>query len=282
MAIRRYLKASDNSPAYGHAIVDDIQGTGEFQLPIEWTRAPQDGIVTFAQSFNLPPEFVPYSGGILRTLSQTGMTTVYDIQETVAAATATTIGGCDYASVIHPTLMETIKQGAWNLTTSVAGAADQITLTMEEFVAEDPLYAIVHQDGEVQGNLTYFGTGTDVSSSYGLGPGYRWSVPTSLTSDDDIAEMVFVDGIQIIGDIYDYYQHYGGGAYDMFQMDDGTVEFLLVDPVLGATTLFFAIFIRVPEPRINIRYEDPFDEDGVWIEYFSIPKGDMVISYYIT
>ena len=282
MAIRRYTKASDNSPAWGYAIIEDIQGTGVYKLPMEWTRPPQDGIVAFAQVFNLPPEFVPTSGGLLRTLVRTSPTTIYDIKETTAAAAGTTIGATKYTSIIHPTEMRQVHHGAWRLTTSATGAADQVTIEVGEFVADTKLYAIVHDDDEVEGNLAYFGTGTDVSSSHGLTTGYRWSIPTSLTAGDDIAEMVFVDGVQIVGDIYDYYQHYGGGAYDMFEMDDGTVEILLVDPSLSPHTLFFAIFIRVPEPRINIRFEDPFDDDGVWVEYFDIPKGDIVVSHYIT
>ena len=282
MAIRRFQKAIDNSPAFGFAIVDEIQGSGVFQLPIEWSCPPQDGYVGFAQAFNLPPEFVPTSGATLRTLSRTTPTTIYNIKEAVAAATATTISAVKYISVIHPTLMRIVHHGAWQLTTSGSGAADQVTMLMKEFVANATLYAVVHDDGEVQGNLTYFGTGSDVSVAHSLVAGTRWSLPTSLTVGDDIAEMVFVNGVQVSGDLYDYRYSYGGGAYDMFRMDDGTIEIQFVNPVVAPTTLFFAIFIRVPEPRINIRYEDPFDENGVWIEYFNIPKGDIVISYYIS
>lgn len=279
--IRRYLKSSDNAPAWGFAIIDDIQGSGVFKLPIEWTRAPQDGIVTFAQAFNLPPEFIPTSGSTLYTLAQTGTNTIYDIKDTDATAAVATISGIKYTSVLHPTSMRLVNQGAWRLTSSGAGAADQVTMSIAEYAAVDPLYAFVHDVGMIQGNMAYFGGGTDVSATYSLATGTRWSLPTSLTAADDIAEMVFADGEQIVGDIYDYQYSYGGGAYDMFKMEDGTVEIQLVDPVVAPTTLFFALFIRVPEPRINIRFEDPFDEDGVWIEYFDIPKGDIVVSYYI-
>ena len=284
MAIRRYTKASDNAPAWGYAVIDEIQGTGVFKLPVEWTRAPQDGIVCFAQAFNLPPEFVPTGGSRLYILSRTAPGgIIYDIGTCTIPSATTGVSVIENATVITPNDQIIIPPQAWYyITTGLPTSPSRIELYTKEFTGEATLYAITHTSQVVKAPMVYFGAGDDVSASHGLATGTRWSIGISMPEDANIAEMVFVDGEQIVGDTYDYYQSYGGGAYDMFRMDDGTIEIQLVDPVnVSTTTLFFALFRRYAEPRINIRFEDPLDEDGVWIEYFDIPKGDIVISYYI-
>lgn len=300
MAIRRFKLASDNHPAFGYATIDEISRGGDFFLETGWT--PQAAIVSIAQQFNLEAEFVPTSDAILLHLSQvTPGGKVYDINDNVGVAggSATTIDAFTPTSVLSLTNQEMVFPRTWYLNTSSSGEADQVTLTVGDLVSETDLYAITHPDGEVEGgSILYFGLGTDVSATYGLDPGTRWETATGVTASDDIAEMVFVDGDQVEGDIYYYYQSYGGGAYDMIVTDDGDLHIQFYTPVdTSVQSLMFLIIERMGEPFVIVRMtdengneSDPFepvmDDDGtehrgLWVRCGNIPKGDMMISYYI-
>jgi len=296
MAIRRYTKASDNSPAWGYAVIEDIQGSGDFKLPLSWTRAPQDGIVTFAQSFNLPNEFIPYADSVLKRLDRAGGsgTQNYDVNTDVATPVASTVSDAECCTVLHPSFPDLIQPSAWYAYSGTPGAAaSQVRFASQEITDVATHYVIVHQDLPVTGDLAYFGSGTDVSATYGLPARTRYSFPTAFRfpadpenpghpgQHDNVAEMVWVNGVQLVGDTYSTYYPYGTGAYDIFPMPDGTVE-IQFDPAPEATdVMHVAFFIRWPEPMINIRFEEPFDDDGVWIQYWNLPKGDLIISYHI-
>lgn len=296
MAIRRYTKASDNSPAWGYAVIEDIQGSGDFKLPLSWTRAPQDGIVCFGQSFNLPNEFIPYSGTVLRRLDRAGAagTLNYNINTDEASPASETISDLECCTVLHGSLHELLQAPSWYLYSGTPGSeASQVRLESQQVTDVTPHFAIVHSDLPVMGRLSHFGSGTDVSATYGLAARTRYSFATAFQFPadpdnpghpgqyDNVAEMVWVNGDQVIGDIYSHYYDYGGGAYDMHPMPDGTVEIQFVDPLEATDVLHVALFNRWPEPMINIRYESPFDADGVWIQYWNLPKGDLIISYYV-
>lgn len=296
MAIRRYTKASDNSPAWGYAVLEDIQGTGDFKLPVSWTRAPQDGIVAFAQTFNLPSEFIPTSDTVLRRLDRIGGsgTLNYTVNTDVATPAGTTISDLSCCTVVHSSSQDLVQPSSWYTYSSTPGTGgSQIRFLSQEVTDVTPHYAIVHDHLPIVGRLSYFGSGSDVSATYGLAARTRYSFTTAFQFPEDpenpghpgqwdnVAEMVWVNGVQIVGDIYSYYYQYGGGVYDMFQMPDGTVEIQFVTPIGATDVLHVALFLRWPQPAINIRYESPFDEDGLWIQYWNIPKGDIVISYYV-
>lgn len=296
MAIRRYTKASDNSPAWGYAVIEDIQGTGDFKMPLAWTRAPQDGIVSFAQSFNLPNEFIPIQDTVLRRLDRAGGsgTLNYDINTDVASPAASTISDLECCTVVHSTSEDLVQPSAWYLYSATPGSdGTQVRFLSQQVTDVASHFAIVHADLPIMGRLSYFGSGTDVSATYGLAARTRYAFATAFQFPadpdnpghpglyDNVAEMVWVNGVQIVGDTYSHYYSYGGGSYDLFPMPDGTVEIQFVTPLEATDVLRVALFNRWPQPMINIRYEDPFDEDGVWIQYWNIPKGDLLISYYV-
>ena len=301
MAIRRFTLAADNHPAFGFVKIDEISRGGDFFIETGWT--PQAAIVALAQQFNLAHEFVPYSGSILYRLEQTtpGAKT-YNIFDNIgiSGGSAATISSFEKTSVISVAGSEIVSSRTWNLFTTSAGEADQVVFQVGDLTAETDLYAIVHDDDEVDGNIIYFGAGTDVSATYDLDPGTRWETATSVTVADNIAEMIFVDGTQIEGDIYSIYYEggYGGGEYDMIVNEDGTVHIQFVNPIdTGSQNLMFVIFERAGEPFVTVKMlnedeteADPFeilvDEDGtehrgVRCVCGNIPKGDMMVSYYI-
>jgi hypothetical protein len=287
MALRRFTLAIDNHPAFGFATIEEISRSGEFQLETGWT--PQAAIVSLAQQFNLPPEFIPTSGAMLYRLDQASPGgKVYDIYDNIGitGGTAATISIFEHVGVVSPVIEEMVTPRAWYLDTSVTGEADQVTLTVDELSGETDLYAISHGDDEVEGELLFFGVGTDVSVAHDLPAGTMWETATSIPADANIAEMVFVDGIQVEGDIY-----YGAyGAYDMTVVE-GTVYISFVTPIdTGVQSLMFGIFDRLGEPIIHVRETNPFeiqiDEEenehrGVMVTFENFPKGDTILSYYI-
>ena len=301
MAIRRYTKSTDNAPAWGYTVIDNIQGSGIIKMPIGWTRLPQDGIVTFGQTFNLPSEFVPISGTTLRRLDRAGGsgTQTYDINTDVATPVAATISETVCTSIISSDNNGLIQPSAWYLSSATPGvAASTVEFHSKESTDAATHYAIVHPDFPIMGNLSHFGSGTDVSATYSLPARTRYSFPTAFKfpadpdkpghpgNYDDVAEMVWLNGTQLVGDTYSMYYHYGGGAYDMFSMPNGTVEIKFVTALTATDVLRVAFFLRWPEPMVNISFENPFVEDesgiGVMIEYWNLPKGDIILSHYLS
>ena len=121
MSIDRYILHSDNAPGWGYATVSDIQGTGIFHLDMNWTIAPQNGIITFAQTFNLPHEFIPTSDASLLYLEQSEPNSrFYDakLYDTPGGGSVTTISALKRITIVSPTNMEMIHSSAWYLLSS--------------------------------------------------------------------------------------------------------------------------------------------------------------------
>jgi hypothetical protein len=288
MALRRFRLASDNHPAYGYIVIDEISRSGEFQIET-WGWTPQAAIVSLAEQFRLPSEFVPTSGSTLYRLQMEGnqySLLTYDTSE----GTPISLSLLKYVSVIEPVSMCFVP--IINMY-AVGDASGVTSIELATSGLSDAMWAIAHDDDFVEGGVLYFDNGTDVSVTYGLDPGTRWETATSIPSDANIAEMVFVDGAQVEGDIY--YGEYG--SYQMFIVE-GAVHIQFVTPIdMRVQTLMFVIFDKVGEPIIHLKMRnadgsdaDPFevqiDKDGdehqgVMVTYENFPKDNATISYYI-
>jgi hypothetical protein len=284
MAIRTFQLAIDNHPVYGYVPVPNISGTGVLRLKTG-VRRVQAAMVAFAEQYSLPHEFLPSSGASLNVLTQSDPTT-YAIETAEISPAGATISVLDHASVIYETAPALIPHQGFQLTAS-SGEFDGLTMLTKEYTAATTLYLITHATAEVRGPLSYFGEGTDVSATYSLDTGTRFLLMTGVTRDDDLAEMIFVDGTQLTGDVYDYHYNYGTGNYQLIYTDDFELHVQFAAPVDTSTShLRFAVFERTPRPMIRVRENEPFviDEDGdygVWIEYFNIPKGDMYFNCWL-
>lgn len=285
MAIRTFELAIDNHPVYGYYRVTDIGGSGVMRVNTG-VRRIQAATVAIAEQYSLPPEYIPMSGATVHRLLQK-VDNFYDIFSRSQAPVPATIPAHINATVIHPTEMKVVSPQAWYLYTSTSPGdpADEVVFISQEYSVSMPaMFAITHPQAEVRGDLVYFGQGSDVSFIYGLPPGSRFNLMSGVTEDDDLAEMVFVDGLQTEGDIYYYDESYGEGAYRLIFTEGLDLEVLFSTPVdTTMVTLDFAVFRRMPRPMLRVRADDPFSlyegNNGVWLEYFNIPKGDMTFNF---
>jgi len=288
MAIRRYTLATDNMPATGYVEIDDISGSGDFHVEIGWT--PQAATVSLAKYYNLPSEYIPSSGTLLYELEQDAPSSLtYDIKEvdTFVTPSTTTISSIYFTDIFYvSSIYKMISRQAWNLYTSSSGAADKIQFQVKEFDSVSTLWAMVHPEVQIEGDLRYFGAGTDVSASWGLAPRTKIQLVSGISESDDIAEIVFVNGAQIIGDTYDEYYYEGQGAYDL--TIENNILYCTFREVPGADDpYYFAIFDKRPEPELRIRFENapfsdgPNGEKGMWLIYKNIPKGILRFNYYV-
>jgi len=284
MAIRRYKLATDNHPAAGYATIDDIQGSGEFFMELGWT--PQAATVSLAKQYMTQPEYVPTSGALLCSLSQDAPASQsYDILEFNLGAAPTTVSALTYTSVYAWNITGVsnfINMNTWTLLSSVSlTEADKISFSVKDFTAVNALLLVTDPVDTVKGKPLYAGFGTDVSASFGLPALTKFSVIGGVTELTEVAEMVFVDGIQLSGDIYDYDYHYGTGAYDM-TVENNILYIQFRTPVDPASLAFFIIFLRTPQPELRVRYEnDPFEDTGLWLVYNNLPKGILRFNYYV-
>jgi len=179
-----------------------------------------------------------------------------------------------------------ISGQAWNLYTSGSGMADKIQFTVKEFDSISTLWAMVHDVSPVEGDLRYFGIGTDASASFGLPPRTKILLISGIEDIEDIAEIVFVNGEQIEGDTYSEYYYYGQGAYDLTIENSNLYCTFREAPGID-DPYYFAIFDRKPSPQLRVRFEkDPFadgpnGEKGMWLVYQDIPKGVLIFNYFI-
>lgn len=290
MAIRRYKLAIDNHPAAGYATIDDIQGSGEFFVDIGWK--PQAATVSFAKQYVLPPEFIPYEGSHLYLLVQDApLSRTYDILDFTSIAgfpgVPTSLGVNQYTNLFYFDFLSGtnsyfVNPNSWNMFSSGATAsADKISLNVADFAPVQFLFLISNPLDVVKGDLLYFGSGADVSATYGLPPLTKFEIIGGVEALTDIAEMIFVKGEQWVGDIYDYYYHYGTGSYDL-TVEDGTLYIQFNSPLDPDWPYFFLIFNKFPQPEIKVRYEnDPFEENGFWVVYNNLPKGILRFNYYV-
>lgn len=234
MANYRFILADDNRPADGTMTLEGISGSGELFVELGWV--PNGGTVSLARAFNLPAEFAPNAGATLDELQQSGTLNIYDLLTHVAVPSATTFDSAAYQSVLNPTTQKFITDRGWYITSTGAGVApSQVTFMTQEYTATPLLYALSHDDAQVCGEVAYFGVGTDVSASYGLAARTRWSLATTLTDEDDIAEMVFEDGGQIQGDFYNWGEDFRSGLAGRVTVLVGTP--LGVDGIAGRCTV---------------------------------------------
>lgn len=284
MAIRTFQLAIDNHPVYGYVPVPNISGSGVLRLKTG-VRRVQAAMVAFAEQYPSHHEYIPSSGASLYLLSQ-DISTTYQIAEATIPSALTEISVFDNATVVHATTPSIVPPPGYQFSVGNVGP-NGISLLTKELTAISTLYMITHPISEVRGPLSYFGAGTDVSATYSLAAGTRFRLMTGVTRDDDLAEMIFVDGTQITGDVYDYHYNYGTGSYQLIYTDDFELHVQFATPIDTSTSyLRFAVFERTPRPMIRVRENDPFvlDEDGdygVWIEYFNIPKGDMYFNCWL-
>lgn len=282
MAIRTFELAIDNHPVYGYATVEEISGSGVFRIRTG-VRRIQAATLAIAEQYPLPHEFIPSADSTLYTLSENSATE-FAIQTHAITPAPATVPSTSRGTVLDATVPVVLpSNGGWVTTDSPPGEADLVTLAVGD-MSGDTLYLITHNDYLVDAKLVYVGGGTDVSATYGLPTGSRFKLMEGVTKADDLAEMVFVDGVQLVGDIYNYEYEYGEGAYKLIFTELLELHAQLttaVDTVTQALTFF--VFSRMPRPMLRVRANDPFSiydgEWGVWVEYFNIPKGDMVFNY---
>lgn len=287
MAIRRYNLAIDNHPASGYGIIDDIQGDGEFFLEIGWE--PQAATISFARQYITPSEYIPFEGSHLYILSQDAPNSqTYDIYDKTSIAgpdIAQTISSRDYVSVFYSDLSTDyyyVTPRSWSLLSALSlSEADKISFSVKDFIGISTMFLIENPNDTVKGSLRYHGLGTDVSLSYSLPALSKFELCSGVSALTDIAEMIFVQGNQIVGDIYSYYYDYGVGNYDL-TVENNTLYIKFNSPLDPDWPYYFFIFDKIPSPEIMVRYDkDPFEENGLWIEYKNLPKGILKFNYYI-
>lgn len=287
MAIRRYKLAIDNHPAAGYATIDDIQGSGEFFMELGWE--PQAATVSLAKQYMTPPEYVPTKEAVLHILLQDGATPsgqAYNIIEASAAATPMTVSALQYTSIYTFDFISSsffINPNSWTLFSNISiDMADQVVFSTRDFIVSTPvMLMLVDRYHTIQAKPLYAGFGIDASASFGLPPLTKFEIMGGITELTEVAEMVFIDGIQLEGDIYDYDYYYGTGAYDM-TVENNILYIQFNTPVDPFQLAFFIIFARAAQPELRVRYENnPFEENGMWLVYNNLPKGILRFNYYV-
>jgi hypothetical protein len=291
MAIRRYTLATDNHPASGYATIDNIEGSGEFFLEIGWR--PQAATLSLATQYPLADSFIPSSGAALYLLGQkSGIPPddqIYYIAEAVspyAPVTWDVVAFRDLQNTLFypdvtPTLSYEMPNNIWYYYSDIASDVDSVLVTAKLFTASTLLFMLSHTTAKINGELSYFGTGTDVSATFGLPARTKYELMTGVAEDADLAEIVIVNGQQVVGDTYSYYYHYGQGFYDM-RIEEGVLYIYFTVPLNISDEYFFFIFHPVPRPELRVRFEtDPFDDNGLWIVYNNLPEGMLKFNYYI-
>lgn len=280
--MRRYKLATDNHPAAGYATIDDIQGSGEFFMELGWK--PQAATVSLAKQFMTPAEYIPTSGVSLYILEQNAnapLGQIYDIKESTTGYPGTTVSALNYTSLFRMDNNDMISPNAWSLLATATDMADQVSLSVKEFKSDTSLILLSDNYGVVEGQLVYSGIGSDVSAVFGLPALTKFQILGGITELTEVAEMVFVNGEQVQGDIYDYYYYYGTGAYDM-TVEDGILYITFASALNVTDLLYFMVFLRKSQPELRVRYEDePFDDNGLWLVYNNLPKGILRFNYYI-
>lgn len=280
MAIRRYKLATDNHPAAGYATIDDIQGSGEFFMELGWK--PQAATVSLAKQFMTPAEYIPTSGTTLYVLEQTApLSQNYDIKEFNTTIPPATVSSFQYTSVYRLSLNDMVNRNAWSLLSAVSDEADQVSLSVLELKNDQYLILLSDPNGTVEGHPIYNGFGIDVSATFGLPALTKFQIMGGVTELTEVAEMVFVNGVQLQGDIYDYDYYYGTGAYDM-TVENGILYITFATPIDLLDLAYFIVFLRNPQPELRVRYEsDPFEDNGLWLVYNNLPKGILRFNYYV-
>lgn len=280
MAIRRYKLATDNHPAAGYATIDDIQGSGEFFLELGWR--PQAATVSLAKQYITPAEYIPTSGTTLYLLDQVApLGQVYDIKEFTIGMAATTVSAFTYTSVFRYDVSYMINRNAWTLLATATDEADQVSLSVKDVKNDSYLVLLSDPDGTVEGHPLYNGSGSDVSASFSLPARTKYLVLGGVTELTEVAEMVFVNGVQLQGDIYDYYYYYGTGAYDM-TVENNNLYITFATALSATDMVYFMVFLRTAQPELRVRYEtDPFEANGLWLVYNNLPKGILRFNYFV-
>lgn len=284
MAIRRYKLAIDNHPVAGYATIDDIQGSGEFFMEIGWE--PQAATVSLAKQYMTPEEYIPTSDAKIYYLGQSSPGSQdYDIYNFLTSPTAATVSALTYNSIYTLNLSgdsNYIRNNSWYLNSNISlSAVDQVVFSVKDFTSKTTLLLLNDQYNVIDGHPLYAGYGIDVSVSFGLPALTKFLLYTGIDSLSEIAEMVFVDGIQIEGDIYDYDYSYHTGAYYL-TIESNALYLQFITPLDPLSMAFFMVFRRQSEPEIRVRYEsDPFEETGLWIVYNNLPKGTLRFNYYV-
>jgi len=284
MAIRRYKLAIDNHPAAGYATIDDIQGSGEFFMELGWH--PQAATVSLAKQYFTPAKFIPISDSKLYVLLQTAPGALsYNINTCTTVPAATDVSSLTYSSLFNWSISSRsnfINTNSWHLYSNISPTgADQAILYVNDFTAYMTLLLLSHPDDFIDGECIYSGFGSDVSVTYGLPALTKFELLSGVSSLSEIAEMVFIDGDQVTGDIYDYDYSYHTGAY-FLSIESDVLYLQFYTPVSPAELAYFMVFRRQPEPELRVRYEsDPFEDNGLWIVYNNLPKGTLIFNYFV-
>jgi hypothetical protein len=292
MAIRRYTLATDNHPASGYATIDNIEGSGEFFLEIGWR--PQAATVSLATQYALEDTFVPIADATFHFLWQKSVTPpddqIYYILEGVFPLTPITPWDAAALKDLHhtifyaditPSLSYEIANNLWYYYSDAGSPVDSIFITAKVFTGETALGMLGHTTAKINGRLSYFGSGTDVSVSFGLPALTKFEIMTGVADDADFAEVIIINGQQVVGDTYSYYYPYGQGFYDM-TIESGSLYITFKNALDVSDEYFFFIFRPVPRPELRVRFEtDPFDDNGLWIVYNNLPEGMLKFNYYI-
>jgi len=284
MALRRFTLATDNHPAYGYATIDDLSGSGEILIEVGWL--PQAATVALTQQFGLPHEYFPPTGTELQKCTRDGVGgVVYSIEDYDGSSwSASTVASSKKVSLFNENALSSyqVSDHGWYINTaSTPGPSDKVTLTAGDLTTVDDLWLMTRDDAATTGILYESGTGSDVSATYSLPTRTRYEITTGIASTEDIAEMVFVNGAQLQGDVYSGSYDYGIGSYDRLLLDTGELHISFESALEATDHVYFFVFSIFPRPYVRVKASSPFTSTGFIIEYGNIPKGDMSFNYYV-